>query len=48
MLTPKDFRDIDVDHLLDLARVAEKKAREAAEAKEKAEHPNADEPEQLN
>ena len=28
VLTPKDFRDIDVDHLLDLARVAEKKARE--------------------
>ena len=28
VLTPKDFRSIDVDHMLDLARVAEKKARE--------------------
>ncbi len=28
VLTPKDFREIDVDHMLDLARVAEKKARE--------------------
>ena len=28
VLTAKDFREIDVDHMLDLARVAEKKARE--------------------
>ena len=28
VLTPKDFREIDVDHMLDLARVAEKKAME--------------------
>ena len=27
VLTPKDFRDIDVDHMLDLARVAEKRIR---------------------
>jgi len=27
VLTPKDFRTIDVDHMLDLARVAEKKVR---------------------
>ena len=27
VLTPKDFREIDVDHMLDLARVAEKRAR---------------------
>ena len=29
VLSPKDFRDIDVDHMLDLARVAEKKVRES-------------------
>ncbi len=29
VLTPRDFRDIDVDHMLDLARVAEKKVRES-------------------
>lgn len=29
VLTPKDYRIIDVDHMLDLARVAEKKARES-------------------
>jgi len=29
VLTPKDFRKIDVDHMLDLARVAEKRARES-------------------
>lgn len=28
VLAPRDFREIDVDHMLDLARVAEKKARE--------------------
>lgn len=28
VLTPKDYRQIDVDHMLDLARVAEKRARE--------------------
>ena len=28
VLSPKDFRNIDVDHMLDLARVAEKRARE--------------------
>ena len=27
VLTPKDFREIDVDHMLDLARVAEKRVR---------------------
>ena len=27
VLTPKDFREIDVDHMLDLARVAEKRIR---------------------
>jgi EAL domain-containing protein (putative c-di-GMP-specific phosphodiesterase class I)/GGDEF domain-containing protein len=27
VLTPKDFRDIDVDHMMDLARVAEKRIR---------------------
>ena len=29
VLTPKDFRKIDVDHMLDLARVAEKRARDS-------------------
>ena len=29
ILTPKDFREIDVDHMLDLARVAEKRIRES-------------------
>ncbi len=29
VLTPKDFRKIDVDHMLDLARVAEQKVRES-------------------
>ena len=29
VLTPKDFRNIDVDHMLDLARVAEKRARDS-------------------
>lgn len=29
VLTPEDFRKIDVDHMLDLARVAEKKIRES-------------------
>lgn len=29
VLTPKDYRKIDVDHMLDMARVAEKKARES-------------------
>ena len=28
VLTPKDFRNIDVDHMLDLARVAERRIRE--------------------
>ena len=28
VLTPKDFRKIDVDHMLDLARVAERRARD--------------------
>ena len=28
-LTPKDFREIDVDHMLDMARVAEKRIRES-------------------
>ena len=29
VLTPKDFRTIDVDHMVDLARVAEKRVRES-------------------
>lgn len=29
VLTPKDFRNIDVDHMLDLARVAEKRVRDS-------------------
>lgn len=29
VVTAKDFRDIDVDHMLDLARVAEKRARDS-------------------
>ncbi len=29
VLTPKDFRQIDVDHMLDLARVAEKRIRDS-------------------
>ena len=29
MLTPRDFRKIDVDHMLDLARVAEKRVRDS-------------------
>ena len=29
VLTPKDYRKIDVDHMLDLARVAEKRVRES-------------------
>ena len=29
VLTPKDFRNIDIDHMIDLARVAEKRARES-------------------
>ena len=29
VLTPKDFRKIDVDHMVDLARVAEKRVRES-------------------
>ena len=29
ILTPKDYREIDVDHILDLARVAEKRIRES-------------------
>lgn len=29
VLTPKDFRQIDVDHMLDLAHVAEKRARDS-------------------
>ena len=29
VLTPRDFRKIDVDHMLDLARVAEKRVRES-------------------
>ena len=32
VLTPKDFRDIDVDHMLDLARVAEKRVRDSRTA----------------
>ena len=31
VLTPEDFRKIDVDHMLDLARVAEKRVRESRE-----------------
>ena len=31
VLTPKDFRNIDVEHMLDLARVAEKRVRESRE-----------------
>ena len=29
VLTPKDFRQVDVDHMLDLARVAEKRVRDS-------------------
>ena len=29
VLTPKDFRNIDIDHMIDFARVAEKRARES-------------------
>ena len=29
VLTPKDFRNIDVDHMIDLARVAEKRVRDS-------------------